>query len=150
MAAKKILFATDYSATSQHALTYAASLARDRGATLLIVHVSELEAYPVGELFDEEPRSSDAELEELAAVSTFDPQIQCEHRLLRGEPAEEIVKLAREEDVETIVMGTHGRSRLGRLLVGSVAEGVISEAPCAVIALRPPAQSPLASEASQA
>ena len=43
MAAKKILFAADYSPASQHALTYAASLARDRGATLLIVHVPELE-----------------------------------------------------------------------------------------------------------
>ncbi len=149
MAAKKILFATDYSTTSQHALTYAASLARDRRATLLIAHVSELEEYPVGELFDEGPGSSDAETEELTAVTVLDPQIHCEHRLLHGDPAEEIVKLARQENVETIVMGTHGRSRLGRLLVGSVAEGVISEAPCAVIALRPPVQSPVGSNANE-
>lgn len=149
MTAKKILLATDYSTTSQHALTYAASLARDRGASLLIAHVSKLEEYPVGELFDEEPRPSDAERAELEAVTVPDPQSRCGHRVLHGDPAEEIVKLARQENVETIVMGTHGRSPLGRLLVGSVAEGVICEAPCAVIALRPPVLSPAASNANE-
>lgn len=144
MHAKKILFATDYSPASQYALTYAASLARDRAASLLIVHVSQLEQYPVGELFDEEPQSSEGETEELSAVTVPDPQIHCEHRLLHGDPADEIVKLARDENVEAIVMGTHGRSPLGRLLVGSVAKEVIREAPCTVLALRPPAHVPVA------
>ncbi len=143
MAAKKILLATDYSAASQHALTYAASLARDRGASLIITHVSELEQYPVGELFDEEPRPSEAELDELVAVTVPDAKIRCEHRLLHGDPAEEIVKLAKAENVEAIVMGTHGRSPLGRLLVGGVAAAVIREAPCTVLALRPPALTPV-------
>ena len=141
MNAKQILFATDYSSASQHALNYAASLARDRGATLIIAHVSELEQYPVGELFDEEPRSSEAELNELQAVKVPDPTIHCEHRLLHGAAAEEIVKLAKEEDVETIVMGAQGRSALGRMLMGSVAEAVIRNAHCTVCALRPPAYS---------
>ena len=139
MAAKKIVFATDYSSASQHALNYAASLARDHGATLVIAHVSELEEYPVGELFDEEPRASDAELDELRAVTVPDPRIRCEHRLLHGEAAEQIVKLAREEDAELIVLGARGRSGPGRAHVGGVAEAVIRDAHCAVCALRPPA-----------
>ncbi|HVX61782.1 MAG TPA: universal stress protein [Pirellulales bacterium] len=113
-AAKKILFATDYSDSAASALTYAASLARDMGATLLVVHVSQLEEYPVGELFDEEPRPSDAELAELNAIRPPDASIPCEHRLLHGDPAEAIVKLADGECVNTIIIGTHDRSRLLR------------------------------------
>lgn len=149
MSARKIIVATDYSPASQRALEYAASLARDRGATLLIVHVSELEEYPVGELFDEEPRSSESELEELLAVTIPDPRIRCEHRLLHGAPAEQIVKAAREEDAELIVLGSHGHSAVGKLLVGSVAEAVIRQAHCTVCALRPPAYAPLTAGATR-
>ncbi|HWB12157.1 MAG TPA: universal stress protein [Pirellulales bacterium] len=137
MSAQKILFATDYSPASRDALNCAAALARERGVTLLIAHVSQLEEYPVGELFDEEPRASDAELEELSAVTVADPRIRCEHRLLHGDPARQIVELAKRENVETIVLGTHGRSGLGRLITGSVAEAVLRDAPCAVVACRP-------------
>jgi iron-sulfur cluster repair di-iron protein len=133
---KKILFATDYSEASQSALTYAASLARDTKATLLVVHVSQLEQYPVGELFDEEPQPSDEELAELRAVKPPDPRIACEHRLLYGDPAEEIVKLADREGVEAIVIGTHDRSRIARLLGGSVAEKLLRTAHCPVITFR--------------
>ncbi|MGH7134681.1 MAG: universal stress protein, partial [Pirellulales bacterium] len=101
-AKKKILFATDYSESTRQALTYAASLARDTGATLLVAHVSELEQYPVGELFDEEPQPSDEALAELRAVKPPDPRIACEHRLLYGDPAEQIVQLADREHVEAI------------------------------------------------
>ena len=51
---KKVLFPTDYSEASSHALQFATSLARDWDAKLLIVHVSETEKYPVGELFDDD------------------------------------------------------------------------------------------------
>ena len=149
MSARKIIVAVDYSPASQRALEYAASLARDRDATLLIVHVSELEEYPVGELFDEEPRSSESELEELLAVRIPDPRIRCEHRLLHGAPAEQIVKLAREEDAELIVLGSHGHTAVGKLLVGSVAEAVIRQAHCSVCALRPPAYAPLTAGATR-
>lgn len=132
-AAKKILFATDYSDLDDRALTYAASLARGMEATLLVVHVSQLEQYPVGELFDEEPHPSDADIAELNAVKPPDPRIPCEHRLLYGDPAQEIVKLADEEHVEAIVVGTRGRSRLPRLMGGSVAKKIQRTAHCPVI-----------------
>lgn len=136
--AKKILFATDYSDSTRRALIYAASLARDTGATLLVAHVSELEQYPVGELFDEDAQPSDEELAELRAVKPPDPRISCEHRLLSGDPAEQIVKLADREQVESIVIGTHDHSRLARLLGGSVAERLLRTAHCPVIAYRLP------------
>jgi universal stress protein A len=143
---KKILFATDYSEASQHALQFATSLARDTGALLLIAHVTDREQYPVGELFDEEPEPDPAEMRELKEVLPNDSQVQYEHRLLYGEPgttetvnpADEIVNLARKEQVDSIVLGTHGRSGLSHLLIGSVAESVIRKAPCPVVTVKQP------------
>lgn len=135
---KSILFATDYSEAANHALIYAASLARDLGAKLLIVHVSQLERYPVGELFDEEPEPSDEELAKLRALAPPDHRIVCEYQLLHGDPADEITKLAEHERVDAIVIGTHDRSRLARLLGGSTAEKLLRTAHCPVIAYRAP------------
>lgn len=131
-ATKKILFATDYSTSTDEILTYAASLAREKGASLLITHVSRLEQYPVGELFNDEPEPCDEEIAELDAIAPPDPTLACEHRLLYGDPAEEIVKLADQECVDAIVLGTRGPSRLARLFGGGVAEKVRREAHCPV------------------
>jgi nucleotide-binding universal stress UspA family protein len=138
MAPDKILLATDYSEESQHALSVATSLARAAGASLLIVHVSPYEPYPVGELFDEEPRPSPIDTEPLEQVVPLDPDVPYEHRLVHGEPAEQIVNLARDENVGTIVMGTRGATGLTHLIAGSVAEAVIRQAPCPVVAVRRP------------
>ena len=138
MPGKTILFASDYSPASHEALNFAASLARERDATLLIAHVSRLEEYPVGELFDELPHPADAELEELNSLAVPDPCIRCEHRLLHGDPAQQIVDLAKKEQVETIVVGARGGNHLVHWLTGSVADAVLRQAPCEVIAYRPP------------
>ena len=142
---KKILYTTDYSEPSQHALHFATSLARDCRAVLLIVHVSETECCPVGELFDEEPEPSPEELSRLEAVVPDDNDAPFEHRLVCPPPssesvhrADEIVKLAKQEDVHAIVIGTHGRTGLSRLLLGSVAEAVMRHAPCPVVTIRKP------------
>ncbi|HJT33873.1 MAG TPA: DUF542 domain-containing protein [Pirellulales bacterium] len=135
---KTILVATDYSESANHALTYATSLARDRGAKLLIAHVSELEEYPIGELFDEEPQPSVEELAKLKTMAPPDHGVVCEYRLLYGDPADEIVKLADREHAETIVIGMHDRSRLARLLAGSTAEKLLRTAHCPVITYRSP------------
>jgi len=146
MSEREILFATDYSEASQAALPLAASMARESGAKLVIAHVSLREQYPVGELFDEEPPLDEHELQELEAVVPSDPQVKYEHRLLHGspgstetvKPADAIVKLAEEENVEAIVLGMHGRSSLERMLMGSVAESVVRRAPCPVITIKSP------------
>jgi nucleotide-binding universal stress UspA family protein len=66
--------------------------------------------------------------------------VQCERRLLMGDPATEIVALAEEENVDLIVMGTHGRTGIKRLLMGSVAEAVVRRASCPVFTYKQPRQ----------
>ena len=144
MAAKQILYATDYSPASLHALQFATWLAHCTGSKLLIVHVSDSEQYPVGELFNEQPEPDGQELTKLKAVVPDDPTIACEHYLLYGEPgsakitkpADVIVRFANTHRVDMIVLGTHGRTGLLHLLMGSVAESVIRHACCPVISIR--------------
>jgi universal stress protein A len=69
----------------------------------------------------------------LQAVVPTDPNVPCEHRLITGDPSTAIAKLAEEEHADLIVMGTHGRTGLTRLLMGSVAEAVVRRAPCPVL-----------------
>jgi nucleotide-binding universal stress UspA family protein len=58
--------------------------------------------------------------------------------MLLGEPAEEIIRFAKEENVDMIVMGTHGRTGFSRLLMGSVTEQVVRGAPCPVLTIKQP------------
>lgn len=145
MAMKQILFATDYSEPSRHALHFATSLARDCHASLLIVHVADLECYPVGELVDRDPGPSEIELRQIETAVPDDPEVSFEQRVVCPVPtsenvrlAEEIVRVAEQEDVYAIVIGTHGRTGLMRLLLGSVAESVMRKAACPVITVRAP------------
>jgi len=148
MSTKKILLATDYSPAGAEALRVATALARDSGSCLMIAHVSESELHPVGELFEEEPKASPKETAQLEAILPTDSSVVFEHRLLFGEPgslsvvkpADELLKLAREEDVDMIVIGTHGRSGLGRMLMGSVAERVVRAATCPVVTVKQPSE----------
>jgi nucleotide-binding universal stress UspA family protein len=113
----------------------ATSLARDSGAKLLIVHVEEPPtAYGGGELYYGIPEPVTEDLRKmLTKVVPTDPQVPFEHRLITGEPAEAVVRLAKDEGVDLIVMGTHGRSGISRLLMGSVAEAIVRRAPCPVL-----------------
>lgn len=140
MTVRKILFPTDFSHTGDAALALAASLARERGATLLIVHVEEPPAaYGAGEMYYGMPDPVTDDLRQmLKEVVPDDTSVPVEHRLITGDPASAIVRLAKEEGAELIVMGTHGRTGLLRLLMGSVAEVVVRRAPCPVLTLRQP------------
>lgn len=140
MQIKKILFPSDFSTTSDAGMALATSLARDAGATLLIVHVEEPPAaYGGGEMYYGIPNPDNAELTKmLQAVVPSDPSVSYEHRLVSGDPASEIVRLAEDEDVDLIVLGTHGRTGLKRLLMGSVAEAVVRRATCPVLTFKEP------------
>jgi universal stress protein A len=142
MSQRKILFPTDFSHTGDAALELATSLARERGAELLIVHVEEPPAaYGAGEMYYGMPDPVTDDLRKmLDQVTPTDPQIPCERRLITGDPATAIARLATDEGVELIVMGTHGRTGLMRLLMGSVAEAVVRRAPCPVLTLRQPGE----------
>jgi len=138
MNAKKILFPTDFSHLSDAALEHASALARDTGATLLIVHVEEPPmAYGGGEMYYGIPEPDRDEVRRMTeAVRPTDPEVRFEHRLVDGSPAEEIVRVADEEHVDMIVIGTHGRTGLKRLLMGSTAEQVMRLAKCPVFVFK--------------
>ena len=153
MSAAKILYPTDFSTMGQAALELATSLARERGAKLVIVHVEEPPlAYGGGELYYgiEEPNREQLQ-KMLSEVLPTDPAVGYEHRLVVGSPATAIVYLAERENVAMIVMPTHGRTGLTRMLMGSVAEEVVRKAKCPVLTVKAaPAAKPARKPAAKA
>jgi universal stress protein A len=145
MDVKRILFPTDLSNVTDGALSLATSLARDNGATLIIVHVEELPiAYGVGEMYFDALGPTRQKLRTmLEAILPSDPTVACEHHLIPGEPASAIVDFAKEKNIDLIVMGTHGRTGLKRVLMGSIAEAVVRSAPCPVLSYKPLAKKPM-------
>jgi len=142
MARPIILFPTDFSTASDAVLPQAEALAKQKSASLLILHVEEPPlAYGGGELSYGLPEpNSERILKMLEDVRPADPTVAFTHRLAMGDPAGEIVRIAAEEGVEMIVLGTHGRSGLTRMLMGSVAEAVVRRAPCPVLVYRAAAE----------
>ena len=135
---RKILVPIDFSPTNKSVIAWAASLARDRKATLILLHVQEPIAENLGgELYfpmqiEPHPGVRRALLE----TKPDDPAIAYEHRLLFGPAPDQIVKFAEDEHVDLIVMGSHGRGWLGRILMGSVAEHVLRHANCPVLIVK--------------
>jgi len=142
MARPIILVPTDFSTASDAALPHAEALAKQKSASLLILHVEEPPlAYGGGELYYGLPEpNSERILKMLEDVRPADPTVAFTHRLTMGDPAGEIVRIAAEEGVEMIVLGTHGRSGMTRMLMGSVAESVVRRAPCPVLVYRAAAE----------
>jgi universal stress protein A len=145
MNAKKILFPTDFSDSSDAALSYATSLAAEMGALLYIVHVgNESPAYLDGyggfisipDSVDKVARENRALLNQVRPIV---PNVNYQHRYLSGLPEHEILDFAKREDVDLIVIGSHGRTGLSRLLMGSVAEAVVRRAKCPVLTVKQPA-----------
>jgi nucleotide-binding universal stress UspA family protein len=141
---RKILFPTDFSEYGDDVLAFATSLARDNDATLLIAHAIDMRvpdtgvpiapAVPAAPL---PPHDVEGEKEQLKQICPADERVRYEHRLVDGAPSQAILELIEEEGVDLVVMGTHGRTGLSRLLMGSVAEAVVRQAKCPVLTLRP-------------
>lgn len=134
----KILHPTDFSESSGPAFELACTLARDFNAELMICHVYPPSYIPavegmVVEIPAEEIEQVKAQLE---TIRPRDKRIRCTHQLLRGDPATEILGLARTAHPDLIVMGTHGRGKLSRLLLGSVAEAILRNALCPVVTVK--------------
>jgi universal stress protein A len=133
-----ILFPTDFSHASDAALEHAEALAKQRQAKLVILHVEEPPlAYGGGELYYGLPEpSSERIMKMLEDVKPKDASVAFSHKLTMGDPAAEVVRIAEEEKSDMIVMGTHGRTGMSRLLMGSVAEAVVRRSPCPVLIYR--------------
>lgn len=136
---KTILLATDLSPECSAALIWATRLARTVDARLLIVHVEQpVVPYGGGEIYSDHvfDYHSKILLKLLGEVKPADPNVPYWHRLMCGNPAAQILRLAEQEKPEMIVISTHGRCGLPRLLIGSVAESVVRRAKCPVVVFK--------------
>jgi nucleotide-binding universal stress UspA family protein len=138
---RTILHPTDFSPLARQALDVAAALAHDYQARLIVLYVHE-PPLQMGELVATEPPDYRASLmRDLQAQRPVTP-VEVEHRLEEGPVADAIVRAAEQTQADLIVLGTHGRSGLGRVLLGSVAEQVLRKAPCLVLTVKPGAVQP--------
>ena len=145
---KTILVPHDFSSSANHAVAIARDEAKAHSANLLLLHVIDLPGQlkpdtvivpdetgaPIN-IKDYAVRQAEAHLADLAARVAKDG-VTAQTFLRLGKPEDEIIKFATENKVDLIAMGTHGRTGLEHLLVGSVAERVVRSSPCAVLTIR--------------
>ena len=138
-----ILVATDFSPASSGAVEYGRMLARRLGASLHLLHVvddpllaaawSEAYAFDNSALRERMRASAEDQVVKLAATLTDVPVTT---EVIVGSPARAIIGRSAEPDIDLVVMGTHGRSGVSHLLLGSVAERVVRGARCPVLTVR--------------
>ncbi|MBL8796775.1 MAG: universal stress protein [Planctomycetia bacterium] len=140
LAIHNILHPTDFSERSDHAFKLACALARDHGALLTIAHVlAPPVVVPVDGVVPVIPEDlEDQARARLLQVVPTDPKVRVERKLVLGDASHEIIALANQLRCDLIVLGTHGRTGLGRLLMGSVAETVLRKAECPVLTVKLP------------
>ena len=141
---EKILVPVDFSAHSAEALRFAADLARRYAASLDLLHVFQTMTYalpegyvvPSPEQLDAIMKHFQQELEtaKRSALAAGAPSV--ETTLLQGGVASAILRVAEERHHDLIVMGTHGRTGMKHMLLGSVAEHIVRVAPCPVLTVR--------------
>jgi nucleotide-binding universal stress UspA family protein/quercetin dioxygenase-like cupin family protein len=149
---RTILHPTDFSENSEYAFRMACSLAKDHKADLVLFHVIPPLAAPILPEPPPNPLQS-ADSQECLKRWQFawpqppDPNVHVEHRVAEGNAPCEILRLAQALKCDLLVMGTHGRTGLDRLLTGSVAEEVLRKAICPVLVVRMPPPEAIAMEA---
>ena len=146
---KKILIPIDFSDFSMHALKYGVAVARHFGAKILLLHVISQELLneiktvrgflgdtdSPEEFLARKKRDINERIEKI--VKGEPDQALFEGQLIEtGIPSEEIIRVAEARKVDLIVIGTHGRSGLSHILIGSVAEKVVRRSPCPVLSVR--------------
>lgn len=144
----RILCPTDFSACAEHALAYAQLLSEFSGAKLQLLAVFEPFTYSQGsELFGAQYDMAGAAMEiEAAFKRKLDDRVtslkatneNVSGIFAVGLPFMEIIQAAKEQKADMIVMGTHGRTGLEHVLMGSVAEKVVRRAPCPVLTVKHP------------
>jgi nucleotide-binding universal stress UspA family protein len=136
---EKIFVPTDFSPCSQEAIAYAVFLAGQLNATILLTHVLEPISYPIDfamiEYADYDQMKTVQALDRIAR-SWRQKGIQIETHLFKGDPVTEIVKKAKDLECDLIVMGTHGRTGMAHLMMGSVAERIVRTSSVPVLTVR--------------
>ena len=141
---EKILFATDFSESSEHAFDYAYSLAQKFGSQLTILHVInepvDLRGFYVPhvsfENLEKEIEEGAEKMMEKFCRTKIKDFSNYKSQIVTGIPYEEIIKKADDDKVSLIVLGTQGRSGIDHLLFGSTAERVVRKANCPVMTVR--------------
>jgi nucleotide-binding universal stress UspA family protein len=143
---EKILCPVDFSECSEHAIQYALALGEAYGAEIKLVHAMDIGAsvFSYSELDIPDPTFASQLQEEFAQrLDELAARVRRQHepvtsQMLHGKPFLEIINCANEWQADLIVMGTHGRSGMEHMLIGSVAEKVVRKAPCPVLTVRHP------------
>jgi len=140
---KHILVPTDFSAHADYALSYAIELATTFQAHLTLLHAFHLSPLTVGELppavFNDTLRDLETNAQQhlqMTLERIHQAGLQSDYLVVEGAPFQTIVDIARDKQIDLIVMGTHGRTGLSHVLMGSVAERVVRLAPCPVLVTR--------------
>jgi len=148
MKIQRILFPTDFSHYNDAALKLASTLAAEADAVLYIIHVHDIRelnammgegSYLYASSWDDERKEAH---ERLRKVVPTVPGLTYQHECLIGSPVSEILRFAESHGVDLIVLASHGRTGLPRLLMGSIAEGVMRKAKCPVLVVKQPAGEP--------
>lgn len=147
IAIRGILCPVDFSKNSEVAVDYAMAFAEAHKAEILLLHVVHPLAYGAGiegltvdvgaQLLRDMEKSANDQIREVAAEARRRyPNVREE--VVVGAPFLEIIRIARDRKTDLIVMGTHGRTGLAHMLIGSVAERVVRKAPCPVLTVKHP------------
>ncbi len=141
---KNVLFATDFSTTSEAAMPYATAICRRFCATLHIVHVLSdtsllmmsggVDYVSMGTLYEDAHTEAKAKLDQLAESFEGIPH---QSHVRHGQVWKNLAQIVEENQIDLIVVGTHGRGGLGKLLLGSVAEDILRHAVCPVLTVGP-------------
>jgi nucleotide-binding universal stress UspA family protein len=146
MEIKSILFPTDFSEGSAQALQYAVDMSKRYGSKLYVVHVIYDIAKATGwyvphvsmdEMYKDIQEGAKKELERFG-VEELSGVKNVERKVITGVPHEEIINFVRSNKIDLVIMGTHGRKGIDKILFGSTAAQVVRHAPCPVLTVRMP------------
>lgn len=135
---KKLLFPVDGSESSRRALPHVRELARAAQATIIVLQAVEI--VTEGDAMSVPERRAEAEqsAREIATTLRTEGVEAVESRVVEGDAGRVIVEIAATEDIDLIVMASHGRSAILRVALGSVADYVVRHSPCPILLVRPP------------
>jgi len=145
---RQILLPTDFSGCANYAFPYAAAIARATQARIVCLHVVEpvvpavgysglADPMPIADMSEQLEDSAERELPRLTDCEEL-KGLEVEEVIVHGDAAAEIVRVAGEQEADLIVISSHGRTGLGRMIFGSTAEAVVRHASCPVLVVKPP------------
>ena len=146
---RTILLPTDFSGCANYAVAYAAAIARAARAKVICIYVLEpmvpavgytglADPMPIADISEQLEDSAERELPQVVHCAELHG-LEVEEVITHGDASAEIVRVATEREVDLIVISSHGRTGLGRMIFGSTAEAVVRHARCPVLVVKPPA-----------